>query len=75
MYLQAFLSNLVAAGQRLLPVGQTAAQAILSRLTDRIPAVAGATASGDLDALSATAFLTDIAAMHHETLPSRIFRT
>ena len=75
MYLQAFLSNLVAAGQRLLPVGQTAGQAILNRLTARIPAVAAATRSGDLETLSATAFLTDIAAMRHETQATRIFRT
>ncbi len=75
MYLQAFLSNLVAAGQRLLPVGQTEGQAILRRLTARIPAVATETASGDLDRLSATAFLADIAAVHHETLRTRIFRT
>jgi len=75
MYLQAFLSNLVAAGQRLLPVGQTEGQAILRRLTACIPAIADATQGGDLDRLSATAFLTDIAAMHHETLPTRIFRT
>ena len=75
MYLQAFLSNLVAAGQRLLPVGQAEGQAILHKLTARIPAVAEATAAGDLDALSATAFLTDIAAMQHETQRTRIFRT
>ena len=75
MYLQAFASNLVAAGQRLLPVGQAEGQAILARLTARLPALAATTRDGDLDALSATAFLTDIAAMHHETLPTRIFRT
>ncbi len=75
MYLQAFLSNLVAAGQRLLPVGQAEGQTILHRLTARIPAVVGATRTGDLDTLSATAFLTDIVAMHHETLRTRNFRT
>lgn len=75
MYLHAFLSNLVAAGQRLLPVGQTEGQAMLRRLTARIPALAEATAKGDLARLSGTAFLTDIAAMHHETQTTRIFRT
>ena len=75
MYLQAFLSNLVAAGQRLLPVGQTEGQAILARLSAQLPATAAATRAGDLDALSATAFLTDIAAMRHETQATRIFRT
>jgi len=75
MYLHAFLSNLVAAGQRLLPVGQAEAQAMLFRLTQRVPAVAAVAQPGSLDSLSATAFLTDIAAMHHEILPTRIFRT
>ena len=75
LYLQATLSNLIAAGQRLLPVGQTEGQAILHRLAARIPAVARAAESGDLGQLSATCFLTDIAAMRHETQQVRIFRT
>ncbi|MEP2716599.1 urease accessory UreF family protein [Pseudophaeobacter sp.] len=75
MYLQGFLSNLIAAGQRLLPVGQTEGQQILQRLSARLPEVAAQTSDGDLDQLSATAFLADIAAMKHETQRSRIFRT
>ncbi len=75
MYLQGFLSNLVAAGQRLLPVGQTEGQQILQRLSCRLPAIADQTCDGDLSQLSATAFLADIAAMKHETQRSRIFRT
>lgn len=75
MYLQAFLSNLVAAAQRLLPLGQIKGQAILRRLSGRLPAICADTADGDLDRLGATAFLTDIAAMRHETQATRIFRT
>ncbi|MCD9146271.1 urease accessory protein UreF [Pseudophaeobacter flagellatus] len=75
MYLQAFVSNLIAAGQRLLPVGQTEGQEILHRLTQRLPEIAEHSADGDLTRLSATAFLGDIAAMKHETQRSRIFRT
>ncbi|NDW53913.1 urease accessory protein UreF [Aliiroseovarius sp. PrR006] len=75
MYLQAFLSNLVAAGQRLLPVGQTAGQAMLQRLSQSLPDLAKETAHGDLDHLGATAFLSDIASMKHETQYSRIFRS
>ncbi|RYG89158.1 urease accessory protein UreF [Loktanella sp. IMCC34160] len=75
LYLQAFLSNLVAAGQRLVPVGQTAGQQILHRLTKRLPGIAEATAHGDISRLSSTAFLGDIASMKHETQYSRIFRT
>ncbi len=75
MYLQALLSNLIATGQRLLPVGQTKGQAILKRLTPHCVRVANAHANGDLDHLSSTAFLADIASMKHETQYSRIFRT
>ena len=75
MYLQAFLSNLIAAGQRLLPVGQTAGQAILRRLSQTLPDLVKETAHGDLDHLGATAFLSDIASMKHETQYSRIFRS
>jgi len=75
LYLQAFLFNLVAAGQRLLPVGQTEGQAILRRLSARVPCVTERTADGNLGALSATGFLTDIASMRHETQSTRIFRT
>lgn len=75
MYLLAFASNLIAAGQRLLPLGQTEAQCILRALTPTCAAVAEAASAGDLGALSASAFLVDIVSMHHETQHSRIFRT
>lgn len=74
-YLHAFLSNLVAAGMRLSVTGQTGGQRIIQHLTPLCAEIAKDTACGDLDALSSTAFLSDIAAMHHETQYSRIFRT
>ncbi len=75
LYLQALLSNLVAAGQRLLAVGQQQGQAILRRLTLLCPEVAEDTRNGDLSKLVSMAFLTDIASMRHEAQDSRIFRT
>jgi urease accessory protein len=75
LYLQAFLSNLVAAGQRLAPIGQTAGQQIIQRQSARLSAIVDATSHGDLTQLSSTAFLGDIASMKHETQYSRIFRT
>jgi urease accessory protein len=75
MYLQAFMANLVAAGMRLLPVGQTAGQALIRRLTPLCTGIAEAAQGETLDDLSATAFLADIASMQHETQHSRIFRT
>ena len=75
MFLHAFASNLTAAGQRLLPFGQTAAQALIASLHPLCERIAQDTAHGDLHRLSATAFLPEIAAMRHETQYSRIFRT
>lgn len=74
-YLHAFAANLVAAGQRLLNVGQTEAQSIVRSLAPLCLAISRDTAEGDLDTLSGTAFLADIAAMKHETQYSRMFRT
>lgn len=75
IYLQAFASNLIAAAQRLLPLGQTEGQAILRRVSRRCSDIADATQAGNLSKLNSTAFLSDIAAMKHETQYSRIFRT
>ena len=74
-YLHAFLSNLVGAGQRLAPIGQSEAQAIIRDLAPLCSDLAEETSHGDLSELSNTAFLSDIAAMKHETQYSRIFRT
>jgi len=75
LYLQAMLSNLVSAAQRLMPIGQTAAQAVLAELTADCPNVAQATSEIGIDDLSSIAFLSDIAAMRHEMLQPRIFQT
>ena len=75
LYLQAFASNLIAAAQRLLPLGQTDGQAILQSLSPLFLQISEDAADGDLTRLSNTALLADIAAMRHETQASRIFRT
>jgi urease accessory protein len=75
LYLQAFSSNLIAAAQRLAPVGQTEGQRILHALTPLIEATASTARDGDLTGLASSAFLSDIASMRHETQYSRIFRS
>lgn len=75
IYLHAFISNLVSAAQRLMPLGQTAAQALVQRMAPLCAARAEAVLAADLSALSGTAFLAEIAAMQHETQEPRIFRT
>ncbi|WP_026756908.1 urease accessory protein UreF [Sediminimonas qiaohouensis] len=75
MYLQAMASNLLQAAQRLAPIGQTAGQRILAHLTPLCRDVSGEAVDAPLDSLSSAAFLSDIAAMRHEPMEPRIFRT
>lgn len=75
MYLQAFAANLVSAAVRAVPLGQTEGQAVLAALTPLCEQIAAETADCGLDDLASTAFLSDIAAMRHETLQPRIFRS
>jgi len=75
LYLHAFASNLVSAAQRLMPLGQTVGQQILATLAAPIATTAKEAETTTLDDLSATSFAADIAAMRHETLAPRIFRT
>lgn len=75
IFVQGFASNLVTVGMRLVPIGQTEGQRLIKTLNPICLNVARAALDGDLQSLSSTAFLADIAAMRHETQYSRIFRT
>ena len=75
VYLQAFVTTLVLAAVRFVPLGQTEGQAVIARLRPRVLTVAeqaAATAPGEI-ALSVPG--ADLAAMAHETMDVRIFRT
>ena len=72
LYLQSFCGNLVSAAQRLMPLGQTEAQAVLARLSPLCTQIAADARDG---ALWSNAFLSDIAAMKHETLEPRLFQS
>lgn len=74
-FAMAFVANLVSAAVRLGPIGQTDAQRVLAALLQETRAL-GAWAEGStLDDLGGCAFRSDIAAMQHETLYSRLFRS
>lgn len=75
LYLQAFASNLVSAAVRAVPLGQTDGQSILAALTPICEEIAKETRNATLDDLHSSALLSDIAAMKHETLQPRIFRS
>jgi len=74
-YLAATLANLVSAGIRLIPLGQSAGLRLLRALEPTLLAVAEATATATLNDLGSAAFQMDIAALRHETQHTRIFRS
>jgi urease accessory protein len=75
MYLHAWVAAVVAACQRLMALGQTEAQRIVAALSPHCSKIAEQTETGTLDDLTSQSFAADIAAMRHETLSPRIFRT
>lgn len=75
LYLQGFLSNLVAAAQRLMPLGQTEAQGVLARLSTVCLDCAMRAVQADESDIASCAFASDIASMRHETLETRIFQS
>lgn len=75
LYLHAFASNLVQAGVRFIPLGQTEGQRALAALHPVIQRVAHDAATAGLEGLGGGALRSDLAAMQHETMDVRIFRT
>ncbi len=74
-YLHAFAANLVSAGVRLVPLGQTDGQRAIARLEPVVAAVAAEALTASLDDLGGCVLLADIASMRHETQYTRLFRT
>jgi urease accessory protein len=74
-FLQGFCAALVSVAVRLVPLGQTAGLKVLRNLAPLISAMATRAASATLDDLGSNCIAADIAAMQHETLETRIFRT
>ena len=73
--LHAFTANLVSAGIRLIPLGQTEGLKLVAALAPVCVAVATDALSAGLDDLGSASFLADIASMQHETQYSRLFRS
>lgn len=66
---------LVQAAQRLMPLGQGAAQAVIAGLAPVAEAVASEAEGLPPSDLGASAFALDIASMRHESLEPRLFRS
>jgi urease accessory protein len=74
-FLHCYVANLVIAGVRLIPLGQTDGQLAISALED---AVLSASAQGNcatLDDLGSAGFMVELASIAHETQYTRLFRS
>jgi urease accessory protein len=74
-YLHAITANLVSAGMRLIPLGQTDGQRVLAALEPVVAATAERALATTLDDIGSAAFRADIASMRHETQYTRLFRS
>jgi urease accessory protein len=74
-FLQATAANLLSAGVRLIPLGQTDGQRILAGLEPVVAAVTQRALNCALDEVGTAAFRADIASMRHETQYTRLFRS
>ncbi|MEK9673776.1 MAG: urease accessory protein UreF [Rhodospirillaceae bacterium] len=74
-YLHAFAGNLISAGVRAIPLGQTDGQRALAALEPVVAGVCERALAAGLDQVGGAAFLSDIASMKHETQYTRLFRS
>ena len=75
LYLQAFAGALVSAAVRFVPLGQAEGQGVLAALHPVIEPVATDAGAAGLEGIGTAVFGADLAAMAHEGLEVRIFRT
>jgi len=74
-YVQAIAANLVSAGVRLIPLGQTAGQRVLAALEEVVAATAGRALATALDEVGSASLRADMAGMQHERQYTRLFRS
>ena len=74
-FVQAFAANVVSAGVRAIPLGQSDGLRIVRALTPVVRRIAAAAEIADCDGVGGAAVLADIASMKHETQYTRLFRS
>ncbi|MBW4494265.1 MAG: urease accessory protein UreF [Oscillatoria princeps RMCB-10] len=74
-YLHSWASNLIGAGVKLIPLGQTAGQQLLLNSHPTLINAAREILSLDDESLSCTGWGLSLASMNHETLYARLFRS
>lgn len=73
--LNAFVANVVSAGVRAIPIGQTDGQRTIAALAPLVEEIAALAPAMTLDDLGGAVFRADIASMKHETQYTRLFRS
>jgi urease accessory protein len=74
-FLQSYLANLVTAGVRLIPLGQTDGQLGIAELEPAVLTVAAQAHQATIHDLGSAAFTVDLASASHETQYTRLFRS
>jgi urease accessory protein len=74
-YAWGWLENMVLAGIKLVPLGQTSGQQVLQRLTEQVPAAAARALALADDDIGASSPALAIASSLHETQYTRLFRS
>jgi len=74
-FLQSYIANLVTAGVRLIPLGQTDGQIAIAELEKAVLAASAQARKATIDDLGSAAFMVDLASMAHETQYTRLFRS
>ena len=74
-FLQSYSANLVNAGVRLIPLGQTDGQLAISELEEAVLFASTEALQSTVNQLGSAAFMVDLASMAHETQYTRLFRS
>src|SRR5580704_9539410 len=74
-FLQSYIANLVTAGVRLIPLGQTDGQFAIAELEHVILAASAQAKDATINDLGSAAFMVDLASTAHETQYTRLFRS
>ncbi|MGB0013785.1 MAG: urease accessory protein UreF [Candidatus Sulfotelmatobacter sp.] len=74
-FLQSYLANLITAGVRLVPLGQTDGQLAIAELEPAVLAVSAQARQATIHDLGSVGFMVDLASALHETQYTRLFRS
>jgi urease accessory protein len=74
-FVQSYIANLVTAGVRLIPLGQTHGQLAIAELEEAVLAASAEGEAATIHDLGSAAFMVDLASIAHETQYTRLFRS